>query len=165
MSFTAGQRVRASALNLLGNLVGRNSRTAVITSTGTTAATATRVLSTSAPVVAGRSYRVRFRTNLRHSVNAAVGEIDIHFTTNNVEPAVTDTTLTQGLVYLTTAGTSNTIEITATYDATATGTFRVMAAIYSSVAGTITLAASATNPTELDIEDIGDTISATGTVY
>ena len=54
MAFTAGGKIRAADLNRLGALVGRNQRT---TNSGPITAI-TRVLSTSAPVVAGRTYRV-----------------------------------------------------------------------------------------------------------
>jgi hypothetical protein len=161
----AGSLVPVANLPTVGRAVARNVKTASTTTTATTGATGTIELSTIASVLAGRTYLVRFRTNLRHSVANSYGEIDLRYTTNNTEPVVGSTLLTQGLLVLMTAATVSTLEVTATYDATAAGTFRVAAFAYTNVAGTLTVAASATNPTEITIHDVGPTLANTGTAY
>lgn len=161
----SGSLVPVANLPPIGRAVARNVKTTSTTTTATTSATGTIELSTIASVLAGRTYLVRFRTNLRHSVANSYGEIDLRYTVNNTEPVVGSTLLTQGLLVLMTAATVSTLEITATYDATAAATFRVGAFAYTNVAGTLTVAASATNPTEITVHDVGPTPTNTGTAY
>ncbi|GAA2543624.1 hypothetical protein [Pseudonocardia hydrocarbonoxydans] len=163
MAFTAGAKIRAADLNRLGALVGRNQRTtnsAAIT-------TIARVLSTTAPVVAGRTYRVTCYGELFGNSGAATTQNELRHTTNNTEPTTTSPILGRALVrHDSTIGIPDTCVIVAYFYASATGTLRV-AVCTQRVAGTVTVAWTAAPdfPMSLTVEDVGDTIATTGTVY
>ncbi|MGH7748037.1 MAG: hypothetical protein ACREQ5_25250 [Candidatus Dormibacteria bacterium] len=80
--------VPAAQLPPFGRVVARNVKTASTTTTATAGTSASIELSRIATVVAGHTYLIRFRTNLRHTVANTYGEIDLRYTTNNTDPVV-----------------------------------------------------------------------------
>lgn len=162
MAFTAGQKVRASALNQIGVIVGRSQRT----TNSTASATIVRVLSVIAPVVAGRSYRVWCDGEIFSTSTACVAQSELRYTTNNTEPATSSTVLGRSLTPTAAGGTPNMCHIEAFFHAVSTGTLRVAVTTTRVVgADTVSWTADATYPMLLVVEDIGDTISTTGTIY
>lgn len=170
MAFTAGQKVRASELNAAidavdNRIVGRNQRTT--DSTGS--ATIVRVLSVIAPVVAGRTYRVMCDGEVFISGNnAATSQHELRYTTNNTEPTTSSTVLGRAVVrHDSVTTTPDQVHIEAMFHCVSTGTFRV--AVTSTrvlgAAGNVTWTALATYPMILVVEDMGDTVTVTGTVY
>lgn len=163
MPFTAGQKVRASDLNQIGVLVGRNQRTTNMT--GVSAIT--RVLSCSAPVVSGRSYRVLAYGEIFGNSGATTVQSEFRYTTNGVEPTVTDTVMCQNNMTIpSVAGVPESCSMSAIYPAVSTGTLFVALCIFR-VSGSVVVAwtGAANSPTHISIEDIGPTIGTTGTVY
>lgn len=163
MAFTAGQKVRASELNRIGTLVGRNQRT-----TNTAAyTTITRILSVRAPVKAGRTYRVCCQIEEFGNLGSGTGQSELRYTTNDTEPTTTSTLLGRALVHHASTGSvPDTVSIMAHFNASADGFLRVVLCAQR-VIGSVTLAmsADASFPGFLTVEDVGDTVATTGTVY
>lgn len=163
MSFAAGQRVRAADLNQLGQLVARNSR---ITASGAVTTTETAFLSTRAPVVAGRSYLVTMQCESIGVTAGSYGQHALRHTTNDVEPTIASAQLTRGIVYHAVANVPQTIVAAGVFDAGATGFLRVLHTLIRPIGtGNISASGSATLPAILTVEDLGDTIASSGTVY
>lgn len=163
MAYTAGGKIRASDLNRMGAVVGRNRRT----TNSTLGSAITRVLSVTAPVVAGRSYRVTCHGEVYSNSGAATTQSELRHTTDNTEPSTTSAVLARAVVrHDSTAGIPDSVTIVGEFICTATGTLRVALCIQR-VSGAVTVgwAADATFPTTLTVEDVGETVSATGTVY
>lgn len=163
MAFVAGQRLRASDLNQVGSLVGRNQRT----TNSTLGTTILRVLSASALVVAGRTYRVTAAGEVFSNSGVATTQNEIRYTTNGVEPAATDTVLARALVqHASTSGVPDSVIIIGNFVAATSGTLFVVVCC-TRVAGAVTVAwaADPTFPMTLTIEDVGTTVSTTGTIY
>lgn len=164
MAFTAGQKVRASELNQVGSIVGRNQRTTNITSTS--GSTPIRVLSTTAPVVAGRTYRVSAFFEVSVVTADATTQNELRYTTNDTEPTVSSTVLSRSLTEHGVSGVPDSISIEAFFPAASTGTLTVALCISRVVgSGNITLEAGGTFPATIVVEDVGATVAATGTVY
>lgn len=164
MAFTAGQKLRASDLNGVGNIVGKNLRT----STTVAAVGPVSVLSVRAPVVAGRSYRCSLNSECFGSVSDSLAQHDVHFTTNDVEPTSSDTVLFRALVTHAspTTGIPETISTFTVFDSVATGFLRLLHTVTRVTgSGNVSVSAGAVNPTWLTVEDIGPTIATSGTVY
>jgi hypothetical protein len=163
MPFTPGQRVRASDLNRLGQLVGRNQRT----TNSTLSAAIVRVLSVIAPVKAGRTYRIVCDGEVYSDTGAATSQHELRYTTNNTEPTTGSTVIGRAIVrHDSTTGTPDQCHIEGLFVCTVDATLRV-AVTTTRVVGAVNVAwtAAPTFPMQLMIEDIGDTISTTGTVY
>lgn len=162
MAFTAGGKIRAADLNRLGAIVGRNQRT---TNIGTTGAII-RVLSTTAPVVAGRTYRVSAMFEVDAATVPATTQDELRYTTNNTEPTTSSPILNRYLCDHRVSGVPDSEFIEALFFASTTGTLRVALCIQRVVgAGTVTLAGDPSFPSTLTIEDMGDTVATSGTVY
>lgn len=163
MAFTAGQKIRAFELNRIGAVVGRNQRTTNATGISAIA----RVLSTTAPVVAGRTYRVHLHAEVFSSSGAATSQNELRYTTNNTEPTTTSTILTRGVIrHDSTTSVPDEFEITGYFAAVSTGTFRVAWCLQRVVgAVNVNCSADANFPATLTVEDVGDTVATTGTVY
>lgn len=162
MAFTAGGKIRAADLNRLGQVVARNQRT----TNSASYTTAARILSVRAPVVAGRSYRVQFHGEEFAIGGAAVGQTELRHTTNDVEPVVTSPVLARGLVHHINDGVPDLVAITGLFHAATTGFLRVVV-VGTRVVGTppCSMAADPSFPAILVVEDVGDTVATTGTVY
>jgi hypothetical protein len=166
MSFTAGQKLRASELNSLGNLVGRHTRTSDETSA--LGGTAAPVMSVRAPVVAGRTYLVSLWCDIYVATGSATVQVHNRMTTDDVEPTVGTA------VYATPR--SDIICVTSSQlypcyarglvDISSDGYLRVLTTIVRSAgAGNISMGAGAINPATLLVEDVGETIAESGTDY
>lgn len=167
-SFTAGQKLRASDLLAFPlGVVARNRRTTTISTTASTTGTAQRALSTAAAVTSGRLYRVSIRTALRCSVVDVTAELWLRYTTNGTEPTASSTGLARIDVELGTVDTPEAIYTEVLYAPGTSHTFTVTAAFHRAVggAGTVTLEAMSTDPTELKIEDLGESVSTSGAIY
>lgn len=163
MAFTPGQRLRASDLNVIGKLVGRNTRT---TNSAAINTVETAILSTRGAVTNGRSYLVTLQTETFGSVAANVAQHALRITTNDVEPTITSTQLARALTGHALVGIPQTAQVVGVFDATATGYLRVLhTLIRGTGTGNVTISAGAVLPTTLTIEDIGDTVVSSGTVY
>lgn len=162
MAFTAGQRIRASELNQIGKVVGRNART-----TNTTSAPGPyAVLSVRAPVVAGRSYLCTLQCESFGSVADNVAQHELRHTTNDVEPTTSSAVLFRSLVGHRLVGIPQSVTANGIFDCTATGFLRVLHTVFrASGSGNVAISASAAGPEILTVEDIGDTIASSGTVY
>jgi hypothetical protein len=168
MTFVAGQKLRASELNdaIVTGVVGRNIRTTDQTGITTTEV---RTLSTSANVVNGRSYRVWAQFEAyKSAVDATVvlTQHSLRYTTDNTEPTITSTILHRTIFKHDIMATPDSLHCDALFHSAATGVFRVaLTSLIAVGSGTATVAASATVPCILVIEDAGPTVTATGTVY
>lgn len=163
MAFTAGQRVRASELNRLGQIVGRNQR--VTDSAGISAIA--RVLSVTAPVKAGRSYRIICDGEVFSVSGAATSQHELRYTTNNTEPLTTSAIIGRALIrHDSTTGVPDQCHIEGLFNCVADGTLRVVVTTTRAV-GAVNVAwtAASTYPMLLLVEDAGDTVATTGTVY
>lgn len=169
MVFTAGQKLGATDLNNLvtsGYVIGRNRRTADISTTVTTQATAARIISTIAAVVNGRSYRVSYQGEHYASAVPTSTQLALVFTTNNTEPVNTSSQMERSIINHEVIATPDTTHISIIYPATATGTLRVAATFHRpNGSGTLTATSAATAPCEIAIEDCGPTVAVSGTVY
>jgi hypothetical protein len=163
MPIQAGAKIRAGDLNRLGAIVGRAQRTT--DTAGFTAAT--RILSVIANVVAGRTYRVILNGEV-YGINGAVtSQNELRHTTTNVEPSTTSPILARALVRGdSTIGVPDTVNIVGYFYAATSGVLRV-ALVSQRVAGSVPIswAADPAFPMTLVVEDCGDTIPTTGTVY
>lgn len=162
--FDTGIAGRAAANHTHSAIVGRMART---TDTAAITTTETRVLSVRAPVVTGRMYRVSLKATAYWTTSSSVAEIKLRHTTNDVEP----TTSSAILDYLwippgQAAVTFISGYVDALFVPSASGFLRVLATVVR-VGGTgaVTLPAAATYPMVLTVEDIGEPVLPTGTVY
>lgn len=166
MAFTAGQKLRASELNSLGNIVGRNTRTTDFTSLS--GATAVRVMSVRAPVVNGRTYEVSGWADVFSASSGAVIQLHYRYTTDDTEPGV-GVTAYAAPRYDNVCVTSSQLYPTFSrglFDAGYTGFLRVaMTIVRFSGSGNVSVGAGAANPATLLIRDVGETIASSGTVY
>lgn len=163
MTFTAGEKIRASKLNRLGTLVGRNKRTTNSASVTSIA----RVLSVRAPVIAGRSYRVQLDGEIFGSNGATVCQSELRYTTSDVEPTTTSPVLARAVTrHDSTVAQPDAVSITGIYDATFDAFLRV-ALCLTRVSGSVGVqyGADSTFPVHLTIEDVGLTVATSGTVY
>jgi hypothetical protein len=147
-------------------VIARNRRTSLITTTATTAATATRIFNTAGQVLAGRTYKISGRGVVRGTAASSVAEIHLRYTTNGTEPLVTSADLLGVWTRAEGSGVPETVEWSVEYPATSDHELRVMAAIHVAIGGgTVTFDCSAANPGELKIKDTGPTIPLSGIVY
>lgn len=168
MTFLAGQKLRASELNAAINavdigIVGRNFRTTNMT--GITAIT--RCLSCSAPITAGRTYRISVYGEVFGNAGATTIQAELRYTTNGVEPSTTDTVMCQNNMTLpSTTGVPESCSMEAIYPSAISGTLFVALTLFR-VAGAVTVAftGSAVSPTHIEIADAGPTVAVSGTVY
>jgi hypothetical protein len=151
---------------VVNRLVGRNRRTTAVSTTATTATTAFRMFTAQAQVLAGRTYEISVRGELRNTNVPCTAEIDVRFTTNGVEPTVADTQLYREVVRLDGVSIPESINGSFEHIATTDAQLRVTAMMFAATGGgTLTFDCSATNPGEITITDKGHTVAAAGTVY
>jgi hypothetical protein len=162
MAIVAGQKIRASDLNTIGVVVARNRRT-----TNTPAVTAaTRVLSVIAPVTSGRTYRVLCHGEAFAASVPTTSQLELRYTTNNVEPTTTAPVLARALVNHEVTAVPDTFTIVGEYLSSTTGTLRVVLCTTRVVGtSTVTVVGDPAFPTHLSVEDVGPTVATTGTVY
>lgn len=147
---------------LPASLVGRNERTTAHTTSGTIA----RTLSTTSSVVSGRIYRVWAQFEIYPATAPATTQCELRYTTNNTEPTTTSTVLARSLTDHRVTGVPDSIHIDGLYVPGSSHTFRVALCVSRVVgSGNITVEAGATYPAQLVIEDLGPSISTSGTVY
>src|SRR5690606_7596678 len=159
-------------LNRLGAVVGRAVRTTNFNNSGNgIGGTALRVLSVRAPIVAGRTYRVVLQAEVfRNSGSSSdfIAESSLRYTTNDTEPTTSSTVLARALVHCYEIAVPETVNIVAYYPSSTTGFLRVAWTLNradTDASGACTASAGATFPTTLTIEDAGDTVQTSGTVY
>lgn len=163
MVFTTGSRIRASELNRLGALVGRNQRT----TNSAAFTTIVRILSTRGAVKSGRTYRVRSQCEVFPTGGTGISQMELRYTTNDTEPTTGSTVLGRALTGHDTAGVPDTVTIETYHYASADGFLRV-ALCGTKVGGTGTgcaVSADATFPCFITIEDTSDTVATSGIVY
>lgn len=143
-------------------LVGRELRT-----TNMTLITAiTRVVQVSAPVTSGRSYAVRCSGEAYCDTSTGTSQHELRYTTNGVDPVVTDTVLDRSILNHNVAGVPDCLLVDGIFDAGATGTLKVTLCTQRiSGAGTINIAAASTFPLKLQVIDLGPTIANSGVIY
>lgn len=147
-------------------IVGRNRRTSSINTTATSAGTALRIFTVQAQVLAGHTYEISMRGELLNTAAPSTAQIDMRYTTNGVEPTVSDTQLYREIVRLDGISIPESINGSFTYQATSDVQLRVTAAMFSAIGGgTLTFGASASSPGEMTIEDKGFTVAIAGTIY
>lgn len=170
MTFVAGQKLRASELNnaldpvqeLPTGMVARNQRT----SNSSTYTSIARIISVRAPVVGGRTYKVQFQGEEFPTGGDAVGQTEMRYTTDDTEPLTSSTIMARALVHHINDGVPDAVAIVGLFHASSDGFLRVVIC-GTRVIGTATcaMAASASFPATLTVEDVGDTIAVSGTVY
>lgn len=166
MAFTAGQKLRASQLNSLGNVVGRHTRTSDELSTS--GATAVPIMSVRAPVVAGRSYMVSSWCDVFAAVAASVIQLHNRYTTDDTEPTVATGNFVTARIDMICPVAAQLYPTYARgiFDASSDGFLRVLMTMDRSAgSGNISVGAGAINPATLIIEDIGLTVAESGTDY
>lgn len=147
-------------------VIARNRRTSLITTTGTTAGTATRIFSTGGQVLAGRTYEISGRGTVRGTAASTVAEIHLRATTNGIEPTVSSTDLLGVFTRAEGSGVPESVEWSVEYPAAIDHELRVVAAIHVAIGGgTVTFDCSAANPGQIRIKDMGPTMPLSGTVY
>lgn len=163
MAFTAGQKIRAGDLNRLGQIVGRNTRTNLYLGT---MGTRNRILSVRAPVDAGRTYRVWTILECQPTDANTTAQVELRYTTNDTEPTTSSTQLARGVCRTPVAGQPVTLYVEGLFAATSAGYLRV-AAVGFRAAGTgyMDFGGAPTYPMLLVVQDAGDTVSTSGTVY
>lgn len=146
-------------------VVARNRRTTNLVSNGS--GSIYRVLSTIVSVTAGRTYHVWAQGECDTGVTPATSEPQLRYTTNNTEPTVTSTILAQQVIDHRLVGVPSLLHIDGLFICTASGTFRVALCHQRAIdaAGPVAIIASANRPCDLVVEDVGLTVSTTGTVY
>ena len=164
MAFTAGSKIRASDLNRLGNLVARNLRTTNLSSSS--GATPVRVLSVRGPVKAGRTYKVTSVAEFDAATVPATSQNELRYTVDDTEPTVTSTIMQRHLLNHTVASVPSASVVEAYYTASSDGFLRVVLCLSRALgSGNVTMDADPGFPCTLTIEDVGDTVSTSGTVY
>lgn len=160
--FSSKNYVDTSITTKTARLIAREIRTSNMT--GITAIT--RVVSVTAPIVNGHSYRVIANGEAYIDTSTGTSQHELRYTTNGVDPAVTDTVLDRTIINHSVAGTPDALNIQALFDATSSGTFKATVCTQRvSGTGTANIAAAATFPLKLTVEDLGTTLTNTGTVY
>jgi hypothetical protein len=149
------------------DIVGRNRRSTNITTTQTAAATAQRVMTARASVLAGRTYRISGRTSLSHSSATAAAQVNFIYTTNDVEPVASGTVMFREILTFGGVGVPETLQWTCLYEAATDHVLRVTPCMFTAIgAGTLTWeCATGPNPSDLVIEDRGPTLAISGTIY
>lgn len=162
----ADQFVALSAIvaGLPGACIGRNTRaTAPPAGTGTSVATSQPVLSTSAPVKAGRVYEVRALHFGLYSNLAGTAQANLLFTLDGTEPTTASGVLDQVDIQIPAGGIPEDAQLDRTYVPSAEGVLSVLLTYYGP--GTCHMNGSATWPIELLIIDLGMDPGVTGTTY
>ena len=148
------------------NIVGRNQRTSTVSTTATTAGTAFRIFTAIAQVQAGNTYEVSFQGELRNSTAPSTAQVDFRYTTNGVEPTVSDTQLFRAIMRIDNISVPETVKGNKLYPAATDHELRVTAAMFSAIGGgTLVFDASAASPGEIFIEDKGPTVAISGAIY
>lgn len=162
MTFTAGEKIRAATLNQMGAVVGRNRRT-----TNSAAVSAnTRILSVIATVFAGRTYRVMAHGEIFGNAAAQTSQNELRYTTNNTEPTTASPVLARALKFHELNGIPDEVTIVGEFVCTVNAVLRVAVCTARAIgASTVAWSADATFPMHISIEDLGTTVSTTGTVY
>lgn len=166
MAFTAGQKIRASDLNRLGQIVGWNS---AFTAPGGIGTTNTPIISTSAPVLANRIYRIVAFGDVAPSLGGGTirTQHEIRFTVNNTEPTTSSSVLGRSVwAHSSTIGQPDTVFVETLYTAPSTATLRVLLCSRR-VDGSLTFSWVPTSNSRLFIyiQYAGDLTPANGTVY
>lgn len=166
MTYLAGQKLRA---NDLRRIVARHRRTTSTAATsGTTGATAGKVCELSAPLLAGRLYRIGAASvgvYANFGSSNSIVEIQLTYTTNGAVPAVTSPQLVNHARAVLPGGFVEGLDIEAFYAPATNQTIRVLMSFYLSVAGGASSAgvfSTAAWPIDFVIEDIGADPGSTG---
>jgi hypothetical protein len=147
-------------------VVGRNRRTTSISTTASTSGTAQRIISAFASVVNGRTYKLWAHLEIDAATVPATSQVEMRITTNGAEPTVSSTQVARALTDHRVASVPDSLDVIGLYPATATGTLGVMVAFFRAVgSGTLTNDATSVSLGEIAIEDMGPTVSTSGTVY
>ena len=144
--------------------VGNNIRTTDSSAFNTTSV---RIMSTRVPVRNGRSYLVIAAGELVvAAAGAATVQSEIRYTTNDTEPTTTSTQLGRGICTLDATGIPTLTTFLSVFNSVANGFFRpVVCSVRVAGAVNCQWTAASGRPMILYVEDIGPTVSATGTVY
>jgi hypothetical protein len=139
--------------------------------TATTSATAQPIFTVRAKLLAGRRYRIAGRGALYHSAATAAGQVEFHYTTNDVEPTTASPILFREIVTFASSAVTGVPDGFTwdyfPYDATTDHTLRLMATMHTALGtGTLTFESTAgPSPGDMVIQDCGLTAAASGTVY
>lgn len=147
-------------------VVGRNRRTTTLSTTASTSGTAQRIISTTASVTNGRTYKLWAHLEVDAATVPATSQVEMRYTTNNTEPTVSSTQVARAVTDHRVASVPDSLDVIGLYPATASGTLRVAVMLFRAVgSGTLTVDATSTSLGEIVIEDMGPTVSTSGTVY
>jgi hypothetical protein len=145
-----------------GTVIGRNKRTTNLTTTGAIV----RVLSTIATVEVGRMYRVWAQGEADAGTVPATSQPELRYTTNNTEPLTSSPVLARTVIDHRVAGVPDLLHLDALYIPATNHIFRVVLCHQRVVgAGSVSIIASATSACELVVQDAGETVATSGTVY
>lgn len=147
-------------------VVGRNRRTTSISTTATTSGTAQRIISAFASVVSGRTYKLWAHLEIDAATVPATSQVEMRTTTDGTEPTVFSTQVARALTDHRVASVPDSLDVIGLYPCGFTGTLGVMVAVFCAIgSGTLTNDAATTSLGEIVIEDMGPTVSTSGTVY
>lgn len=146
-------------------IIARNLRSTFL-STGSGGAI-TRVLSTRAPVLNGRTYLVVAHCELSMPTVPGTSMTELRYTTNDTEPLVSSTILTRAPMDHRLASTPDQVIAMGLFHATSSGWLRVCACIQRAVGSNAVEVRNdnANYPMEITVEDRGPTVATSGTVY
>lgn len=162
MTFTAGQKLRASELNEQGVLVARASR---VTSTGaSTGSTVGIVRLDDVPVTAGRAYSVHAHGGLYPtSINGGRVDVTVRYTVDGSTPSVSSSVLALRGVQLFTAQFVEAYDVDIVYVPSVNETLSLLLCFSTVITTDATQSYGATSwPTEITVTDLGADPGDTG---
>lgn len=150
------------------DIVGWNERSTSISTIAVAPDGAHRIFTARASVLAGRTYRISGRGALSHTAAPVTAQVNFHFTTNDVEPVVTDAIMFREIRRLSVTSVPESLIWSHLYKATTDHFLRVTPAMFTAIgAGSLLVfdAASGPSPGQIIIEDMGPTVPISGTIY
>lgn len=150
-------------------IVGRNSRSSTLGVPFSGNGVLQRVMSTSAPVRSGRSYRVSSHAELYTDGGTIVVQAELRYTVDGSEPSVSSTLLNRWLGRVVVNDIPITLSPSGIYTPSSGGLLRVVLCVLvfdlGGPDGSYEVGGLAGYPAELVIEDVGQTRATSGTIY
>lgn len=147
-------------------VVGRNRRTTSKSTTASTSGTAQRIISAFASVTNGRTYKLWAHLEIDAATVPATSQVEMRVTTDGTEPTTSSTQVARALTDHRVASVPDSLDVIGLYPAAFTGTLGVMVSVFRAIgSGTLTNDATSVSLGEIAIEDMGPTVSTSGTVY
>lgn len=148
-------------------IVGRNQRTTSLGVPAGSAGALARVISTSAPVRAGRTYRLSGHAEVYTDGAPATVQAELRYTTSGAEPTTTATLLNRWLGRADVDDIPVTVSPSGLITPSSAGTLHVVLCTLALLSGGTgyQVGGAATYSAEITIEDVGEARGVTGTIY